>query len=58
MHCAACVKLVTRRLEKLNGAERVTVEADGRGELQSSRRVSLEEIREVLEGTEYSVTLA
>ncbi len=55
MHCAACIKVATLKLKKIPGVTEVTVLPSGEVTLGAGRKISLEEAKKSLEGTEYRI---
>lgn len=54
MHCAACVKLIQKRLANLVDTTIQKLDISGELELAAPRVVTVEEVNRALEGTEYS----
>jgi copper chaperone CopZ len=55
-HCESCIKLSTLKLKKIPGVTQVNMSGlDGKTEIQADRAVTLEEVREALKDTEYTV---
>lgn len=56
MTCPACEKLISKRLSKINGVTQVKVSLkDEDAEVEGLRKLSENEILDVLEGTQYQV---
>lgn len=56
MTCPACEKLVGKRLSKIEGVTQVKVNIkDEDAQVEGSRKITKEEIKNVLEGTQYQV---
>lgn len=56
MTCAACEKLITKRIQKIGGVSAVVVSAQrGSADITAIRPISTDEVVEVLQGTNYSV---
>ena len=58
MHCGSCVKLITMRVKKIDGVSEFSVTEDGKATLSANREVGLLEIKDALQGMEYTVTAA
>lgn len=55
MHCDACLKVSKMKLGKIAGVSEVTVLSDGEATIVADRKLSLEEARLGLQGTEYGI---
>lgn len=53
--CAACQKLITKRIMKIAGVDSVSVELSGNTDIVAVRAIANEEITKVLEGTQYKI---
>ncbi len=54
--CSACAKLCTMKLSKIPGVSNILVDsATGRTTITAERKVSLEEVKDALKGTDYSI---
>lgn len=53
--CGACQKLISKRVMKINGVENVDVQLNGKTTINANKQVSTEEIKKVLEGTQYKI---
>lgn len=53
--CAACQKLISKRVLKIEGVDNVDVRIDGKTTVIASRQILAEEITKVLDGTHYKV---
>lgn len=53
--CGACQKLITKRIMKIDGVESVNVELNGKTDIAAKRNILNDEIKKVLEGTQYQV---
>lgn len=54
--CEACAKLAALKLKKINGVTEVSVNAiNGKTEVEAARQISAEEIKQALQGTDYSI---
>jgi copper chaperone CopZ len=56
MHCEACFKVITLKVKAINGVTDFVLAENGDATLTSERAVTLEEVREALQGTEYIVS--
>lgn len=56
IHCDACIKLITMKVKKIEGAAEFSLTKEGKAELSANREVRLDEIKRALEGLEYTVT--
>lgn len=55
MHCDACQKVIALKVKKLHGVSEVSVLPDGHACVVSTSPLSVADIQNVLEGTEYRV---
>lgn len=55
MHCDACAKVSKLKLGKIVGVSEVTVLPSGEATVVADRKLSLEEVKVSLSGTEYGV---
>lgn len=56
MTCPACEKLITKRLTRIGDITKIKVSVkDEIAEVESARKISDAEIKEVLKGTQYKV---
>lgn len=55
MHCDACVRLITKRVNAIEGVQVQSLTTDGELMVQSERNVLADEVREVLKETSYEV---
>lgn len=53
--CAACQKLISKRISKIDGVENVDVALNGETNITAAKAISNKEIMNVLEGTQYQV---
>jgi copper chaperone CopZ len=53
--CAACQKLISKRISKIDGVENVDVALNGETNISAAKAISNKEIMNVLEGTQYQV---
>lgn len=53
--CDACVRLIQRRLGKIEGVHGVSVDLTGKTAVDASRTISQEEVKVALAGTSYSI---
>lgn len=54
--CGACEKVITKRLQVIEGVEKVQVSAEnGQASIIASRPISTDEVTEALQGTHYAV---
>ncbi|PIY69150.1 heavy metal transporter [Candidatus Roizmanbacteria bacterium CG_4_10_14_0_8_um_filter_39_9] len=54
--CGACEKVITKRLQVIEGVEKVQVSAqNGETSIIASRAISKDEVTEALQGTHYTV---
>lgn len=54
--CGACEKVITKRLQVIEGVEKVQVSAqNGQASIIASRPISTDEVMEALQGTHYAV---
>ena len=53
--CGACQKLITKRIMKIDGVESVNVELNGKTDIAAKRNILNDEIKKVLEGTQYQI---
>ncbi len=58
MHCDACIKLITMKVNKIDGVSEFTLMSDGQAKLSASRPITLSDIQAALHGLEYTVTAA
>lgn len=56
MHCDSCVKLITMKMRKIGGVSEFSITKDGKAELSANREVNLSEVKNALQGMEYTVT--
>lgn len=56
MHCDSCVKLITMKMKKIDGVSEFSITKDGKVELSANREVNLSEVKNALQGMEYTVT--
>lgn len=55
MHCDACARLITKRVNGIDGAQVQYITPDGELVVQSENQVSVDDVRGVLQGTSYTV---
>lgn len=55
MHCAACQKVVQKKMGSITDAQIKKLEMNGQLELTAQREISKEEVVKALEGTHYNV---
>lgn len=53
--CAACQKVITKKISKIPDVENVVVELSGETKISSSRQIDKQEVMNVLEETHYKV---
>lgn len=53
--CAACQKVIERRLKKIPGVQEATVQLSGLTEINAGRTIGEEEITKVLEDTQFNI---
>lgn len=53
--CAACQKLITKRIATISDIEEVKVELPGTATITAPREIKVQEVKKVLLGTHYSV---
>jgi len=53
--CEACLKLIKRRVEKVEGFLDLNISLSGDATIIANRPVELDEITKALEGTEYQI---
>lgn len=53
--CSACQKIITKKVSKIPDVLDVAVELSGKTEIRASRSIDEQEVRNVLEGTHYTV---
>lgn len=54
--CEACVRLIQKRLGKIEGVQSVSVDATGAATVSAVREISNEEVKTALAGTSYSIS--
>lgn len=55
IHCDACIKLITKRINSIVGVEKATVELSGQTSISSSRLITKEIVLRALSGMDYKV---
>ena len=55
LHCDACIKLISKRLSKLQGVRTVQVELSGKTQIEADRVIEADEVQAALADTEYTV---
>lgn len=53
--CGACQKVITKRLSKISGVEKVAVESNGSTQITTVNTVSKSDVEKALEGTSYTI---
>lgn len=53
--CAACQKLIQKRILKIEGVNDVVVELSGQTSIKASRKITSGEVADVLKDTKYAV---
>ena len=53
--CESCVKLIKRKLGKLNGVQKVILDLSGKTEIVASQPILKETVSAVLAGTDYQI---
>ena len=53
--CAACQKLIQKRILKIEGVNDVVVELSGQTSIKASRKITSNEVANVLKDTKYAV---
>lgn len=56
MHCDACLKLITMKVNKIDGVSEFTLTPDGQASLRASRPIALSDIQMALHDLDYTVT--
>ena len=56
--CAACQKLIQKRILKIDGVQDVTVELSGQTSIKASRKITSDEVAGVLKDTKYTVKIS
>ncbi|MBI5421946.1 heavy-metal-associated domain-containing protein [Candidatus Peregrinibacteria bacterium] len=54
--CDACVRLIQKRLGKIEGVQSVAVDSTGATTLSAPREISNEEVKTALAGTAYAIS--
>ncbi len=55
MHCAACQKVIQKKLSIISDAQVHKLEQNGELELVASREITRDEVEKALEDTQYSI---
>lgn len=55
IHCQSCQKVIERKLMKISGVSQIKVELNGLAIITANRLVSLDEVKQSLEGTDYTI---
>ncbi|KKR33524.1 MAG: Heavy metal translocating P-type ATPase [Candidatus Gottesmanbacteria bacterium GW2011_GWC2_39_8] len=53
--CEACIKLIKKRIEKIDGVKDIDIKISGETVISGERNIDLEEIVDVLKDTDYKV---
>lgn len=53
--CSACQKLITKRISKIPDVTTIDVALSGETTINASRKIDLQEVSTVLEGTQYTI---
>ncbi|MFA5933182.1 MAG: heavy metal-associated domain-containing protein [Microgenomates group bacterium] len=56
MHCGACQKVIEKKLMKIEGVEKVSVELSGEAIVTANRSINIDEVELALKGTDYKVS--
>ena len=56
MHCGACQKVIEKKLMKIEGVEKVSVELSGEAIVTANRSINIDEVKLALKGTDYKVS--
>lgn len=55
IHCEACQKVIERKLMKIGGVSQIKVELNGSVIITADRLILLDEVKQSLEGTDYTI---
>ncbi len=55
LHCDACIKLITKKLSKLDGVESVSLSGEGQFKVTANRSISKDEVIQLFVDTEYQL---
>lgn len=56
--CVACQKLIQKKILKIDGVQDVTVEISGQASIKASRKITSNEVADVLKDTKYAVKIS